>query len=610
MPQDPTDSQSIVQAVNSFREDAKRARYDRIQRNRDNRDAFRMIQDWSHKIDGQSKEFIPKTSEATDQFCAFVKRALIAFGDWFSIETSEGLLTDESSRRLLRCFLENLPLNGDWTNKVDFSTLMTDGCQTAYLEALLILKVHGQKVQRPELKTNGSNPKPWTLLIDLIPPDDFYQDPSGRNLYRIQRTRKDLHDVMALAEQGVYDKTQVGLLISQQNSEEDEDEKRKDEKRQEEDRVGSLSFRKQIVLDEFWGTLLNHDGTVAKENVFCTVANEKYLVRAPKDFPFWDGEDPFVVIPLVRSAFSVNHRSLADQITPINRALNELFNLILDGGIASVWGIRQLRADLLEDPTQVTNGIPQGKTLVVKEGTPEGFKVLENLTEGEVPADALAVYRLLESEFTSGSLVNELRLGNFPSKELRATEIVEASQSGAVMMDQIASDMERGLEKVLRKAWLQIVQNADELSVDDLRKIMTPRELLRFARASDEERKELMVGPCSLKVFGLTATLSRAREFQKIMAVLQVVAQNPLLLPVALKKLSGEKLFNQIFKMLNLNPSMFEKSEEELQALEGDMAMAERFLGAGASQPRVSGEAGMQSLGSEIQQEASPTAGV
>ena len=43
------------------------------------------LQDWSGKVKGQSREFIPKTPIAVDQLCFFVKKALTGFGDWFQV---------------------------------------------------------------------------------------------------------------------------------------------------------------------------------------------------------------------------------------------------------------------------------------------------------------------------------------------------------------------------------------------------------------------------------------------------------------------------------------------------------------------------------------------
>jgi len=89
-------SLTVLDAVRGYFKEAEEARESRILKNRANHAAFMSDQDWSHKQDGQSTEFLPKSSVAVEQFTAFVKRALVQFGDWFSVEAKAGPLTPES----------------------------------------------------------------------------------------------------------------------------------------------------------------------------------------------------------------------------------------------------------------------------------------------------------------------------------------------------------------------------------------------------------------------------------------------------------------------------------------------------------------------------------
>ena len=102
---------------------------------------------------------------------------------------------------------------------------------------------------------------------------------------------------------------------------------------------------------------------------------------------------------------------------------------MLDGGIAAVWGIKQLRIEDLEDPSQIEDGIKQGMTLAVKQTLPHNAKVLETVSEGEVPKESMAVFEYLNKEFTSAAMTNELKLGALPPKQVRLLSALESSQS-------------------------------------------------------------------------------------------------------------------------------------------------------------------------------------
>lgn len=354
---------------------------------------------------------------------------------------------------------------------------------------------------------------------------------------------------------------------------------------------------------------MNAEGEIVHENVTCTVANETFLIRKPIFNPLWHGESPFIAGPLTRVPFSVWHRALYDNSVPLNEALNEMFNLMLDGGIGAVHGIKQLQPKYLEDSRQVSDGIAQGTTLVMNESAPPDALVLQTVATGEVPPEALAMYNLLDKEFNVSTLQNELKLGLLPTKEVKATEIVEASQSQAVTLDALVSDYELYINVMLKKAWITILQNADDIDVKLIDGAAGRKAALILARMSPEERFNTWGDTCSFKVFGLSATLARAQDFQKIVGILQLVQSNPILAARFQQKYSEDKILNQLFKMINMNPEQFERSEAEIEQIQQETEQASQLQQLGltgtGTQKGVGGAAT-----AAINQEVSPTGGI
>ena len=155
----------------------------------------------------------------------------------------------------------------------------------------------------------------WHLLIDLIDPEDYYPDPTGAGMFEIQRAVRDLADVKKMAEPGpngeppIYDPAVVAELDVGAVGRWDDSQRR--QLRGEGD-TGALKWRPQVTLDEYWGSITDEDGAVVHENIVCVVANEKHLIRPPEPNPFWHGQSPFVVAPLMRVPFSVWHKALFD----------------------------------------------------------------------------------------------------------------------------------------------------------------------------------------------------------------------------------------------------------------------------------------------------------
>ena len=631
-PVSPEGDLTVIQAIRACKREAEAAVRTRTQKTRQNFQAYLGEQDWSHKQDGQSTEFLPKTAIAVEQFAQFIKRALSQFGDWFSVDVNDdSLLNAIQIHDLVRVYLDDLPVaNGETTA---FELLLSDGVKLGALGSLVILKVYGRRVPNPEYYVERGQPflnpqgqvvvppqelkqqdrQPWRLCIDLIRPEDYYPDPTGRGLYEIHTVRRDLHEVIELAEEGVYDRAAVAAI---EQSFVDLEKSYARQRMQNQDPAQAPEFRKELVLDEFWGTLLDSQGRVVQRKTLATLANDRYLIRPPEPMPFWHGGSPFVKAPLIRVPHSVWHKALYDDVVPLNFALNELFNLMLDGGLASVWGVRQIRMDYLDDPRQVSGGVPQGITLQVKPEMPQGMKVLENVTEGEVPGDALEMYRVLDREYQQASLTNDIKLGFFPPRQVKATEVVEASQSQAVTLDGMVADVERQLiVPVLEKAYLTILQHLEILDARDVVDAIGPQAALQVARLTAPERFAALARKAAFQVHGISATLGRVRDFQKIMALMAAVSQNPLLAQPFMQRFSADKVLTAILKSLNLNPKYLEMTQEErAQSPQrmAQMAGLRQLLGLGGGEAGGGGApaGGEPGLPAEIAQMANPVTGM
>lgn len=579
----------VISMINQFRKESDEARRQVIARADRNWQTFLGKQDFSHKQEGQSAEFLPKVPVSAEQLAALIKRGMVQFGDYFSVDIDQQLgqlVSGAQLRAMLKPFLNDLW--GPNNNPSRFSTVISDGVKVALLKNLIILKVHGgtmirrkfefERTQDGEPQVKSDDSKEWKLRIDLVRLEDYYPDPTGAGLYEIHRVERDFHEVEAMADAGIYDKSVVKLLEGRSSSRPEDEDLSEADKNQGE--TTSPGFRKRVLLDEFWGTMLDSDGRIVHRNCVATVANERYLIRPPEPNPFWHQESPFIVSPLVRVPFSVWHKAIYDHASDLNLAINEMFNLMLDGGMAAVWGIKQIRLEDLEDPSQVENGIKQGVTLAVKQTLPHNAKVLETISEGDVPKDAMAVFEFLNREFTSAAMTNELKLGALPPKQVLATEVLESSQSQNLMLDGLVADVELNvISEALRKAFLCMLQNAEDIPEVAFTSATDKKVALAIMRASPEERFALFAGRCQFRVNGLSATMTRALDFQKVMALLQAVGTQPLLLQAFMKKFSPDRTLEHLIRTLNINPETIEKTLEE-QSQAAQQAEADRTQGA------------------------------
>jgi len=517
----------------------------------------------------------------------------------------------------------------------------SDALKVGLLQSLIIFKVYGSSkperryvleegkpYETPILQLPGTSPirlsvktrERWYLNVDLIRPEDYYPDPTGSGLYEIHKSEKDLHHVIELAEQGIYDMKTVMELHS---SYEREYQERRRASAMGQETSPPPSFRKKVVIKEFWGTLLNSEGHVVQRNVVCAVANDRFLIRKPEPNPFWHGESPFIACPIIRVPFSVWHKAVFDHASSLNLAMNEIFNLMIDGGIASVWGTKQIRTDMLVNPEQVSDGVPQGITLDVKNELPYGQKVMENLTEGQVPQDAMAMYEAMSREFEAAALTNELKMGQLPGRKTLATEINAMGEGQSTTLEGIAGVLEQDcFDKVLRKGWLCILQDADNLLSEDVVNAIGAPAAVSLRRMTPAQRFAAFATASNIKVDGLSAVIAKMSNFQKQGALMQIVMANPLLMQAYQRKYSSEKQLEFMMKALNINPEDVEKTPEEIEQNDAEMARTQQAgaiingPGAGAAPGGPQANGNVSTTGTDagtasaVNQDTTPVTGV
>lgn len=593
----------VLRAVRAYKTEADDARRSRLALNERNWMAYYGQQDFSGKLPGQSREVIPKVSESVEALAAFVKRGLTEYGNWFSVKVPHrSPIPAAVIQKLIQVVLDQQQQLEE--HRLNFPTLTSDAMKVGSLGALMIFKVshypylarrfvpergvalgrvEGQPPQmQPIERLTPVEQSMSAVVIDLIPPEDFYPDPTGRGLYVIHSVERDLDDVQAMADQGAYAPEVVAQITA--DFQRTEFEAFKSWSRAQ-DQTTPPPFRKRVVIDEFWGTLLGEDGRAVLRDCMCAIANERYVIRPPEPNPYWHQQSPFVYAPLIRIPFSEWHKAVQDNAVALNMAQNELVNLIIDGGYEAVWGVRQLHLDWLEDPTQAQDGIAPGDTLLVRQEVPAGAKVLERVTSGGVPQDALAVYNLLDKEYNAASMVNEVKMGLLPEKAVKATEIVAAEQHSNSTFDGIIKDIEDTMiEPLLWKVWLTALQCLDDFSAQDVIAAIGERWAYVLATMSPAARYATFAGSCQFQASGLSSTLARGKDLQKLLAFADLGTRSPFLAQTFLENYSAKKYLDRILQAMNIDPEGIELTPEERVQQQVKFQQSQQMQAGGAGQ--------------------------
>lgn len=557
----------IVDYVLACRREAAEAKRERMDRNKENYDSFHLRHDFSHKDEGQSTEVLSKQSMAVETIKSFFQQALADVGDWWKAECRYG--ADE--RAMLVRPEEITKLTNYKLEQSNYFSHVGNSVQSALLGSLAISKVYTKDIPKPvyvsRKKGRGSKMKRWIemkekktvgLCFETVRHENYFPDPSGAGLYEIEDMWLDYADVkkMSEGEDAIYSKAAFSSISLGTSHAENETGKAREIGQN----VSMGGHRPKVKLTEFWGCVINKaTGEREYENCVITIANDTILLRSPEPNPLWHQKRPYNATPLYEVANSVWHRAPMDAPTQHNRALIEIYNLMVDAAMKQVHAISQIRKSGLDDPSQVSEGIPPGTTLVVNDRIPVGGKVLEPLTQVTIPPEALNIMNLMSQEFNASALTNDLRQGVMPFRAVKATEVVEASQTITSVFQGIAKNFEaRHIVRELELAWQTIAQDWDRISKEEFISLFGPERGEELSQLSPEDVFANTVNGTKFRVFGVSLTLSKAQDFRKLTTLLQTVGGAPILMEEYMRKYDIGKLLGEIMTALNIDKNKLE----------------------------------------------------
>lgn len=561
-----TESQ-IRNFILECRNEADEAKTERMNRNKNNYDMFHLRHDFSHKEEGQSQEILSKQSMAVEQTKSFFQQALADLGEWWK---AEACYPDSEALMLIKPH-EITKLTNYMLGEARYFSHVGNSIESALLGSLCISKTTGRLKPKPKFvarkKGKGSSlkrwvektdDKTWEARFDIVRQENYYPDPTGKGLYEIENSWVDYHELLALAKDDEDFDIPDGLA----HQGVDDTEETFNKARETGQNTAHSGARLKVKLTEFWGTILTSNGEIAYENIQAIVANDTHLILKPRPNPLWHQGSPYTVSPLLEVGNSVWHRALMDAPTQHNRALIEMYNLTVDAAMRQVHAVSQIRKDWLDNPAQVSNGIKAGDVLAVNSMCSPQGKVLEPLTQVQIPSEVFNVFNIMAQEFNSSALTNDLRSGVMPFRAVKATEVVEASQTITSIFQGMAKNYEaRQSLKELELAWKTTAQNWDQIDKEVFISLFGKERGEELHALPPEEVFANTVNGVRFRVFGITQTLGKAQDFRKLTTLLQTIASAPPLLEEYVKKYDLGKTLGEVMTSLDIDKHKLEIPE-------------------------------------------------
>lgn len=567
------DEDYVLKYILALKQEAEDGKKNRMDLNRANYDAYQLKHDFSHKIPGQSREVLSKVRNATESSKAFFQQALADLDDWFRIIAANPNTPMKIKPEEMQALLNYMLKRADYFSHVGAST------QSGLLGSLAISRVRGEMVPKPKFSAKAQgrgnsykkhvivkDDKSWELRFDNIRQENYFPDPQEKCGYKIVETDIPLSQVKSLADgaDAIYDKAAVNRLKEWSNADLDREHKAREEGANH----VAPKMRPFVRITDYIGDIIDSEtGDILAENVLVTIGNHTEIIRKPTPNPMWHQKSDIVAASLIEFMNSVWGVAMMDAGTKHNKALVELFNLMLDSGMKSVWGINQIRTDVLEDVSQITDGIRWGTNLKINNMLLPGAKVMESVVTGDIQPEVLQMFNLLNQETLTSMKTNDLRMGAQSMRAVKATEVVAAENSITSEFQGIAKNFEeKKVQPELELATWTICQNWDLIDKEIFKSLFGPERGEELSSMEPQDVFVETINGMKFEVYGISLTLRRQADFRKWTTFLQTISSSEAMLEAFLEKYSFKKLLGEIMSALDLNKTKIEEDTKVLNA--------------------------------------------
>lgn len=565
----------------SGRQSGKRSRDDIW---RENLQLYNGEIDWSDKQPWQHQEVFRDATKHVDRFAAACKRGVMAPGEWYAIKdrVPGSDLLNPMVRRLI-------------DTQLDACATTVSGAETGFRHVFSrVLRMGGVMTMAMSVQ---KDPYRNRIRCDEVDPRELFYDPTGRGMYRLRSREVDAHELLARASQvdasgaPLFHRDRVLALTDMRR---DVAEQEGEETRGHSEGSRPLGRRTRLEDEFLFRELVNRDGVLVGRNVLVVMGNEQRIIRGPEPNPCWHGKDWIVCQSLLDTFLTVYGRAYMEDFAAACRTYIRFVALVLDGATVSLLPNYAVKPDMLQDPSQIDDGLRPFKMWLVNDEAVKAEEFAHRMELGRVYPETITIMQGLKSEMREGAMQNQVDLGAFPQKSgITATENNNVKEAGSELVQDVAENIDDGLlGPVLELIFWTAIQELDFQDPSLVRSL--GRDI---AAAFETRRQEFRDQGFSFKAAAITALAQRAVRSGRILQAMQVIGQSEILTQEFLKSHSLEAVLGTLWRDMGIDEPEYQRTAADgpvpvppadQAAIEADRAAAERHrLGQGTDERRA-----------------------
>lgn len=526
-------------------------------------DAYTCTGKYVNKKDWQAKVYIPEINPAVKKATSLICRILLKTDNYFELDP--GLIKDEQmpgtienpfmagQKKSIQYHMDNAKAEALFREWIECAFALGMGYLKWWWEPCDKTRIGGrqqtviEEVQDPyygpmmqtrldtyfERETYPSS----KLAGKVIDPQLIFTDPD--HTFYIEECYVTLNQLVAWSQGAVplFDPQQVDKLKGLDYADSTE----------ETDRLTRLKikthtnpFRKRVKLQTFFGPLLNRKGECLEKNAHIILANELVILNTHNmKNPFWHGGPPYIELAPVKMLFRKEGRGLAENDLSLQRAINDMTMMTLDGLIFKLAKMFQGDPEALRVPEQL-KAIEPGLFVLTKGKEP----VIKEIQVSDVPQGSMAELEVLRRAIQNDTGVNDFLLGGQQNKvDTTATEASIRSAESNALFEGISRTVEESIEQSIMMVQSLILQYWEDFDDPALME-MANRYGLPFGDGSRDQRLLWMQPNLKAKVRGISGYFQKVEELQKYIQFLEVAGK---IQPIA-QRLELRELLDRIVR--------------------------------------------------------------
>ena len=482
------------------------------------------MQEMQDKEDWQSRIIINKPFATCIHAKSLVKRGLLDKPRYFSFQDVD---TRNQTKSMLSSFWEkNLRYWLD-TDDAYLPSTMGDAAEMGFaIGQSMVTKVGWDTDENGISKLTLNNFPYWHTYPD---PDRAPRKPwSG--LYNVHEAWVDYFALKDKELQGIYQN--VSLIKSGRSGrdgsgfrvrEEDDDTERRKRKTQQRN-----PYRNAVLVQEFWGTILDDNGEVVMRNATFTVANG-IVIRAPRPNPYRRLRWPWVDFSPLPHPINDHGYGLYESSLSLWKFENNLLNLYIDNENWRINNMYEVDLSKLNDPNDLE--VYPLKLWLKKRGI-EGAAITPILKGESNIADVQFMMGLIQQHWENGTFLNEISKGEVGDGQKKtATEINLKLQQSMGVFDSIGRDVERGIEQTIWACLQVLITYHDVFDRPGFQDIFADdpvwMTLMEAGVLHPEERIKALDLDSQVRVKGVSRLFKQSDELNRIKELVGFAAAFP-----------------------------------------------------------------------------------